>query len=98
MIPILDLLCEYISYSAGLIVGNLSYDMKTVHGRGRFSTVFHGSLEINNGTSKAVAVKRIQNSEPEAPFIQREVELMQKVGDHPNVLRYIYSEMDSNFL
>ena len=79
-------------------VGNLSYDMKTVHGRGRFSTVFHGSLEINNGTSKAVAVKRIQNSEPEAPFIQREVELMQKVSDHPNILLYICTEIDDYFV
>jgi len=71
----------------------LSYDQKAILGRGTFGTVFNGFLEI-----LAVAVKRIQNSEPEAPFIHREVELMQKAKDHPNILRYICTERDNKFM
>ena len=73
----------------------LSYDEGVVLGRGSFSFVYLGFLKDN---SKTVAVKRIQNSEPEAPFIQREVELMQKVSDHPNILLYICTEIDDYFV
>ena len=85
--------------------GFLSYDMKTILGRGTFGIVFKGSFEIDSysrdtkePSSTAVAVKRIQNPEPEAPSIQREVELMKRAGDHPNILRYICTEKDDKFL
>ncbi len=81
-------------------VGKLTYETNTnsILGRGSFGTVFPGFLEIKGSSHQPVAVKRILNSELEAPFIQREVELMKKVSDHPNILRYICTEKDVDFL
>jgi len=72
----------------------LSYDEGVILGRGSFSFVYLGFLKDN---SKTVAVKRIQNSESETHSIRREVELMQRADDHPNILRYICTEKDDYF-
>ncbi len=85
----------------------LSYDQKTILGRGTFGIVFRGFLKINSSKKSSgsrgsyelrVAVKRFQNSEHEAPLIQREVEIMQRGGDHPNILHYIYTEKNNDFM
>ena len=84
----------------------LSYDPKTILGRGSFGIVFKGLLESKMGINSnsrgsiktAVAVKRFQNSEIEAISLQREVLLMQRAGDHPNILRYICTEKDDDFM
>lgn len=81
-------------------VGNLSYETNTntVLGKGSFGTVFSGTLLKDDGSYQSVAVKRILNSEPDANDIQREVELMKRVSDHPNILRYICTEADDYFV
>lgn len=81
-------------------VGNLSYDTNadTILGKGSFGTVFPGTMLETSGSCQAVAVKRMLNSEPEAVGIQREVELMKVVSDHPNILRYICTETDDYFV
>lgn len=85
----------------------LSYDPKNILGRGSFGIVFKGHLESKMGNNRnssrgsdkrAVAVKRFQNSEIEAIALQREVVLMQRAGDHPNILRYICTEKDDDFM
>ena len=44
-----------------------------------------------------VAVKRILRN-ADQDFTTREIDLlMLKVGDHPNILRYYFIEMDSDF-
>lgn len=88
-------------------VGKISYDMNTVLGRGSFSLVYSGFLEpnhnnesnLNNDRPLEVAVKRLQySSQQEANAIQREIELMQTAGDHPNILRYICTEENYDFV
>lgn len=76
----------------------LSYDKKIVLGRGTYSYVYHGFLKNNNGSNKAVAVKRFQIGEVNTDAIQQEVELMKRAGDHINILRYICTEEDDYFL
>lgn len=86
-------------------VGSISYDMNTVLGRGSFSFVYRGSLELNqsnesslNDRPLAVAVKRLQYNQQESNVIQREIQLMQIGCDHPNILRYICTEKDDYFV
>lgn len=90
-------------------IGNLSYDPKTIIGRGRLGTVFSGFHHtetfidglIGRKVGELVAVKRIQRTDVLAgdePGIHREVEIMLKAKDHPNILRHICSAIDDNFL
>ncbi len=76
----------------------LSYDERIKLGRGTYSCVYLGILNNNNGSSKSVAVKRIENTEPGVSFIQREVELMLRTSDHLNILRYICTKQDDDFV
>jgi len=76
----------------------LSYNETIKLGQGTYSYVYQGLLKYIDGSSKAVAVKRIQNIEPEASFIQREKEVMKRAGDHKNILRYLLIEQDEDFL
>lgn len=93
------------------IVDKLSYDPKEIIGRGgNGTTVFkgfyyedptiHGGADHDEEQKKQVAIKRIQRSyvEGDESIIKHEVDLMLKVGNHPNILRYIHSEMDINYL
>jgi len=87
-------------------VEKISYDPNTVLGKGSFSYVYRGILELNHNNESrinerplAVAVKRLQYStQKEANAIQREIELMQKACDHPNILRYICTEKNIDFV
>ena len=92
-------------------VGKLSYNKKEIVGRGgNGTTVFKGFYyedpPISGGANydekytKQVAIKRIQKSyvENDERIVKHEVGLMLKVGHHPNILRYIHSEMDINYL
>ncbi len=75
----------------------LSYNSDDIIGRGSFGTiVFSGFYS----PSTAVAVKRIQiaNVKDDKLQVQKEVELMMKAKDHPNILRYIATEMNEYFL
>ena len=88
------------------IVDKLRYDQKEIIGRGgNGTTVFSGSIlegddADDDKIKKKVAIKRIQRSyaQNDESTIRREVELMLKVGHHPNILRYIHSEMDINYM
>lgn len=86
-------------------VGKLSIDKGEKLGQGRFGTVFEGTYSYSGSifrTSKItpVAVKRVLRTQLDEDefFIQREVELMRESGDHPNILRYVCTEMNDDFL
>lgn len=87
-------------------VGKLSYDPKKIIGRGSMGTVvfqgFHHSPS-NDDKVTSVAVKRVLksgllNDNGDESSIEREVELMQRISDHPNILRYICTEKNDDFL
>ncbi len=89
-------------------VGNLNYDPEKILGRGSISTVFAGFLDSDNkdissyGIYKKVpvkvAAKRFQNTDIERTSVQKELELMQKANNHPNILSYICYEENNDFL
>lgn len=83
-------------------VGNtsLSYDPNNIIGRGSCGTTVFQGFHTVFGSDKPVAVKRIVKSSQHAAesAILREVELMKKVKNHFNILRYICTETDDNFL
>lgn len=75
-------------------IGDVRFDQKTIIGRGSYgNTVFKGFY-----IDKAVAVKRVLRSEVNEQAVQQEVELMKKAKDHPNVLRYICTDTNDDFL
>lgn len=93
-------------------VGKLSYDHTKILGKGSKGTfVFGGfyenptiigiAVDDDNKSKKQVAIKRIQRTDfsgNDDIFTNHEVVLMQKAGDHPNILRYIWSEKDDIFM
>ena len=93
-------------------IEKLSYNQKEIVGRGGNGTyVFKGFyydgpaflrvfLTDDDKNKKQVAIKRIQKSavDDDESVVMREIELMLKVGDHPNILRYIHSEKDINYM
>lgn len=81
-------------------VGKLSFDQGKVLGQGSFGTlVFNGFLS-ESSNSMPVAVKRVVKRRDDVNIdgMQSEVKLMEKAGDHPNILRYIHTEMNSDYL
>jgi len=84
-------------------IGNLRYDPKKVIGRGNFGVVFRGNYHrvdnISGSGKLEVAVKRIlsSNVDDEESFL-REVDLMKAAKDHPNILRYICTESNDDFM
>ena len=77
-------------------VGKLSYDSSKHFGNGAFGFVFAGYFG-----RKKVAVKRIQKQHVDTnhtSLMPLEAELMQAADDHPNILRYICTEQDANFV
>ncbi len=92
-------------------VGQLAFDQKNIIGHGSNGTnVFKGfyykdptilgSPASDDDNKKKVAIKRILRTyvNSDENIVNHEVELMLKVGHHPNILRYIHSEMDINYL
>lgn len=79
-----------------ITVGKLSYCCERVIGQGTFSTVFAGLFE----ECKPVAIKRIQKSYDvkSESQLKREIELMLKMNDHPNILRLFCCEMTVDFM
>lgn len=75
--------------------GELSYNRKDTIGEGRFGTVFRGLY-----SSRPVAIKRMVRKylEDESAAQLREVELMKKANNHPNILCVIHTEMNDDFL
>lgn len=76
-------------------VGKLRYPSKNF-GSGSFGTVFAGYFE-----RKKVAVKRILKHNIDInhdSLMPLEAELMQAADDHPNILRYICTEQNADFM
>ena len=85
-----------------ITVGKLNYDPKHILGRGSFGTVFggfHVYVESSrDAKSIKVAVKRIERGRGNDSVIQREMDIMKKASNHPNILHYIHSEMNAEFM
>lgn len=79
-------------------VGNLSYDPKCVIGRGSYGSVFNGFHNEEGLNRRPVAVKRVLRSEVNESAVQQEVELMKRAIEHRNILRYISTEMNDDFV
>jgi len=92
------------------VSGELRYDPNDIIGKG-FCTVFSGFykpkpvgalggfLKKDHSLSTPVAVKQIQIANlKNLQEVQNEVDLMIKVKDHPNILRYISKETTIDFL
>lgn len=76
-------------------VGKLRYPLKHF-GSGSFGLVFAGYYG-----KKKVAVKRIQKHHIDVShesLMPLEAELMQAADDHPNILRYICTEQNADFM
>uniref|UniRef100_A0A7S2WMN5 Protein kinase domain-containing protein n=1 Tax=Mucochytrium quahogii TaxID=96639 RepID=A0A7S2WMN5_9STRA len=58
-------------------------DPNTVLGRGHYATV---NLGVDKKSGLKVAVKRIQISKSRVEALKREVEVLRKVGKHPNIV------------
>jgi len=77
--------------------GQLVYDPNCVIGRGSSGVSVHKG---RYGASRIkVAAKRFNKTFiTDVSVILREVEVMKRANDHPNILRFFGSEMDENFL
>lgn len=69
--------------SKGPISASYDVDYNTVLGRGHYATV---NLGTHKETGRQVAVKRIQISKSRVEALRREVEVLKKVGRHPNIV------------
>lgn len=80
----------------------LTYDPCKIIGQGSFGTiVFEGRLEGRlEGMNSKVAVKRIQrcNMKTEKEIQKFEMDLATSKIDHPNILRYLHTKMNNDFL
>lgn len=81
-------------------VGKLSYDPKSsMLGKGSFGTVFSGFYQVSNKKSTPVAIKRLERGSLSESAIRKEEELLKRASsNHPNILRYIHTEMNAEFL
>ena len=79
------------------VVGDLSYDTKNILGEGSFGTLVFSGFYRNE---RAITVKRVQKYylQDELDILQWEVELMNAASDHPNILRYICTEKNDDFV
>lgn len=85
-------------------VGKLRYDLKNILGRGRFGTVFSGLHVYLDGSlfrsekATPVAVKRVERGFVDDSVLRWEEELLKKIRHHPNILSYIHTEINVEFL
>jgi len=71
------------------------YEIGKEIGKGAFSVVREG---INKATGKKVAVKYIKTKLIKTKLLMREIDIMKKVGNHPNILK-LYEVFESkNYL
>lgn len=84
-----------------ITVGKLNYDPIKILGRGSFGTVFSGfyvdSL-FRPAKFTPVAVKRVEKSLINESIVRWEEELLKKASNHPNILNYIHTEINAEFL
>ena len=81
------------------VVGELSYNRNDIIGKGGSGCIVYKGVYSTQLSTQPVAIKRIQRTYDDDEYvIRREVELMQKAKDHPNILSYIHTEMNDDFL
>lgn len=83
----------------------LSYNPNKILGEGSLgNNVFKGLLKRDTllgtvlGPSKLVAIKRIQKSRFKLDDNKQELEILKNLPDHPNILRYLWTEIDKDFV
>ena len=85
-------------------VGKLRYDPTKILGKGSFGTVFRGSHVYLDGSifrtakSTPVAVKRVEKCRVDESIVRWEEEILKLANNHPNILSYIHTEIDAEFL
>jgi len=83
--------------TAQRVDGHLSYNPNKIIGQGSFGTiVFEGRLE---GIDSKVAVKRLQISNMKNEQIPKfEKDFLTSKIDHSNILRYLHTQKNDDFL
>lgn len=80
----------------------LTYDFSRLLGKGGFAFVFPGTWKNPSADplieGRDVAVKRIQKVPSNHTTVQKEVELMLKVKEHPNILQCFSTHSNDDFL
>lgn len=83
----------------------LSYNPNKILGESSLGTfVFKGLFKRDAllgtalGASKVVAIKRIHKNRFIHDDIKQELEILINLPHHPNLLRYLWTEIDKNFL
>jgi len=71
------------------------YEIGKDIGKGAFSVVREG---IQKGTGKKVAIKSIRTKFIKTKLLMREIDIMKKVGNHPNILKLYEVYESKNFL
>jgi len=85
-------------------VGKLKFNRLNVIGHGSSGTlIFRGSFRWSGSSESkptVVAIKRIVKNPllNESTDIHQEVEVMKTVGNHPNILRIIHTELKDGLL
>lgn len=83
-------------------VGKLTFNLKDLIGEGCFGMVYRGLFKATLfGRKKIVAIKEVPRyrlTENNDFIIQKQEELQQKIGHHPNILGYLYAKIDQDFL
>lgn len=67
----------------GLISDHYDVYNDKILGRGHYAIV---NLGVNKSTGQQVAVKRIQIAKSRVEALQREVEVLRRIGKHPNIV------------
>lgn len=73
----------------------ITYDRGNILGKGGFAFVFGGTFRCENGERIEVAVKRLQHGDVNAN--EREVNALQQLKDHPNIIRMYGTQKDLDF-
>ncbi len=82
----------------------MRYDLNNILGKSGFGTVFSGYYLMSESSELEVAVKRIEWAqwahvdEPAQDAVQKEVDIMKKLDDHPKILRFICTETNADYL
>ena len=74
------------------------YEVGKLCGKGKFSTVYKAKRKVDNLT---VAVKKIAvdvMDRKEVETCMQEAMLLKSVTDHPNIISYLDSFLDENYL
>ena len=78
-------------------IGRLSFNRKDLIGEGSYGKIFKGKFKESEGNPEIeVAIKRIETID--AKKIEIEIDILEKIEAHPNILRYYCTEEDDDFM